>query len=405
MAYLSKLISKWMPEEAPRVKVDSRPRLSGIMDTLNATLSHGKATLLPKEFYDPKLRNIIETIGVEEWFSGYQESQEFRMVGIGGLVGDVVSRMVESVEQNKNNHVAEAKEEANCSSEIGEGSKNGIKFAMSGCHDTTIAGFLSGFGAFKNEPWPPFTSHIALELFRRQERARDETSKLERAFPEVPQIEKGKFQAASWLTSIFGSASRTAFQPPSAAQTMSRKPSPALSPEEKRSLEEYFVRLRYNDRPVTVPGCKAKGDHFPGDESLCTLVSLRNAHFLSLTINTHHRKLLSVSLIGLRQEAGRTRATPTWIGQPCLKALKKLVTDRLHLVWTSICQKELENCIFGPGCKSRLLTVACRHLCSVALASTSAGSRPVIEITFCHVHRLRLRSVIETVPKLFPKLL
>jgi hypothetical protein len=53
-------------------------RLSGIMDTINSTLAHGAETRLPKEFYDPKSLAIIEKIGVEEWFSGYQESQEYR---------------------------------------------------------------------------------------------------------------------------------------------------------------------------------------------------------------------------------------------------------------------------------------------------------------------------------------
>ena len=92
MEYLNKLISKWMPETSKRVAVDSHPRLSGIMDTINSTLAHGPETRLPKEFYDEKGRAIIDKIGVEEWFSGYQESREYRSVGIGGLMGDVVAR-------------------------------------------------------------------------------------------------------------------------------------------------------------------------------------------------------------------------------------------------------------------------------------------------------------------------
>lgn len=72
------------------------------MDTVNSTLAHGAETRLPKEFYDQKGRKIIEEIGVEEWFSGYQESTEYRALGIGGLMGDVVERMVGSVQQNMN---------------------------------------------------------------------------------------------------------------------------------------------------------------------------------------------------------------------------------------------------------------------------------------------------------------
>ncbi|KAK4946872.1 hypothetical protein LTR28_007726, partial [Elasticomyces elasticus] len=99
MAYLNTLISKWMPETSKRVAVDSHPRLSGIMDTVNATLAHGPATRLPAKFYDPKARAIIDKIGVEEWFSGYAESREYRALGVGALVGDVVSRMVGSAER------------------------------------------------------------------------------------------------------------------------------------------------------------------------------------------------------------------------------------------------------------------------------------------------------------------
>lgn len=69
MDYLTSLISKWMPEQndgSHRVAVDSHPRLSGIMDTVNSTLAHGSKTMLPEKFYDSKARNIIDRIGVEE---------------------------------------------------------------------------------------------------------------------------------------------------------------------------------------------------------------------------------------------------------------------------------------------------------------------------------------------------
>jgi acid phosphatase len=46
MDYVNKLISKWMPETSKRVAVDSHPRLSGIMDTINSTLAHGPEVCL-----------------------------------------------------------------------------------------------------------------------------------------------------------------------------------------------------------------------------------------------------------------------------------------------------------------------------------------------------------------------
>lgn len=69
MEYLSSLFSKWMPVQedgSHNVAVDSHPRLSGIFDTINSTLSHGPKTRLPSRFYDSKGRDIIDRIGVEE---------------------------------------------------------------------------------------------------------------------------------------------------------------------------------------------------------------------------------------------------------------------------------------------------------------------------------------------------
>ncbi|KAL8777173.1 MAG: hypothetical protein Q9213_007974 [Squamulea squamosa] len=164
MDYLSSLISKWMPD-AQRVAVDSHPRLSGIMDTVNSTLAHGPKTRLPSAFYDTRGREIIERIGTEEWFSGYKESQEYRKLGIGALVGDIVTRMVGKVEGSGSEGLLEV---AGVKGDLGKGrgGESGIKFAMSGCHDTTIAAVMSSLGVFDGEKWPHFTSHLAVELFK-----------------------------------------------------------------------------------------------------------------------------------------------------------------------------------------------------------------------------------------------
>lgn len=140
MEYLNKLMGKWMPDHSKRVAVDSHPRLSGIMDTINSTLAHGQGTRLPKEFYDEKARAIIDKIGVEEWFSGYSESQEYRAVGIGALAGDIVSRMVGHVERNGNDGLLEV---GGANGKLGEGrgGEKGAKFGLSGCHDTSKSVF------------------------------------------------------------------------------------------------------------------------------------------------------------------------------------------------------------------------------------------------------------------------
>ena len=231
MEYLNKIYSKWMPAEGPKLAVDSRPRLSGVMDTINATLAHGPETRLPKEFYDPKARRIIEQITVDEWFRGYKDSREYRTLGIGGLMGDVVARMVSSAER------AEQKQ-------------SGLKLGLSGCHDTTLAAILASLGAYETDAWPPFTSHIAIEMFRKSDAP---------AGKEAPAPAGRSFWAG-----LFSS---------SASAGIGRRPTEKLTPDERSKLEGYYVRLRYNDEPVTIPGCKLPGNHLEGDESFCTLVS------------------------------------------------------------------------------------------------------------------------------------
>jgi acid phosphatase len=230
------------------------------MDTVNATLAHGPATRLPKEFYDPKARAIIDKIGVEEWYAGYLESTEYRMLGVGSLAGDIVSRMMGSVERSRNDGLVEVGGE---DGHIipGRGGKKDIKLALSGCHDTTLAGLLSALGAFEGEKWPPFTSHIAFELFTDGKTSVD--------YPCDP-ILAPQPSSQGWLSSMFGLKSSINARP--SAGAIARKPLNELSKTQKNVLRGHYVRIRYNDKIMQVPGCKAEGKHLDGDTSFCTLV-------------------------------------------------------------------------------------------------------------------------------------
>ena len=271
MDYLNRLLSKWMPPSAPRVAVDSHPRLSGIMDTINSTLAHGPATRLPSEFYDEEGRAIIDRIGTEEWFSGYQESTEYRKLGIGALLGDVVSRMAGSVGRNGNDGMLEV---GGDDGKVGTGraGEKEIKFAMSGCHDTTLAAILASLGAFEGEKWPPYTSHIALELFRKSDPSiRKPSSETAQDRVSVPDTTTAK---QSWWSSHFGGTTATTKPKPPPSAGIARRPTSELTATEKATLKDYYVRIRYNDRVKTIPGCKPPGKHLEGDESFCTLVRL-----------------------------------------------------------------------------------------------------------------------------------
>ncbi|PHH71924.1 hypothetical protein CDD82_6270 [Ophiocordyceps australis] len=229
MEYLTRKLGKWMPDDSPKVAVDSRPRLSGVMDTINSTNAHGPQTKLPAEFYDSEVKRITERIAVEEWFAGYKESNEYRTLGIGALLGDIVFRMVGSTEHSASS-----------------GTQSPLRFALSGCHDTTLAAVLASLGAFETEAWPPFTSHIALELFRSTH-----------TFAVAP-----PFTTSSLWPSWLGGPSFN----------VGRKSTEQLTDAQKQTLHGYFVRVRYNDEPVVIPGCKPVGKHLDGDKSFCTLV-------------------------------------------------------------------------------------------------------------------------------------
>jgi acid phosphatase len=261
MKYLSKVLSKYMPNEA-KVAVDSHPRLSGIMDTINATDAHGPATKLPKDFYDPKARAIVDKIAVEEWFQGYTESTEYRTLGIGGLLGDVTSRMTGSVERSGADGLLEVGGE-NGRLGRGRGGETNIKFAMSGCHDTTLAAALVSLGAFENEKWPPFTSHIAFEMFRKKNSVA----------PVKPILPPAAPKTASWWSSLFGSA--TAKTDAAVPPGMARKPMSELTQSQRDELKDYYVRIRYNDKIMQVPGCKTPGKHLEGDTTFCTLEAFK----------------------------------------------------------------------------------------------------------------------------------
>jgi acid phosphatase len=262
MDYLNKLISKWMPERSKRVAVDSHPRLSGIMDTINSTLAHGPETRLPKEFYDPKGLAIIDKIGVEEWFSGYHESQEYRALGIGSLMGDLVSRMVDNAEMN-GNEGSKVKQ---------RGSEKAIKMSLSGSHDTTLAAILVSLGAFDGQPWPPYTSHIALELFRKQNFQQVQCQAKSDNESNIAVISRDTQEPQrSWFSGILSPGlGRKQDKSPI---VIGRTKVEDLSAIQKSKLDGYYVRIRYNDEVMKVPGCKSVGKHLDEDDSFCTLVS------------------------------------------------------------------------------------------------------------------------------------
>ncbi|CAM0142796.1 hypothetical protein VKS41_002640 [Umbelopsis sp. WA50703] len=101
-----------------------------------------------------------------------------------------------------------------------------LKMAIYSGHDTTVAPLLIILGVFDMK-WPPFSSSILFELFK----------------------EKAP-SSNSWFSSLW-----------------------------KQPVEQdYYVRVRYQDKIMKLPGCADHGKHHPsGDQSLCTLKAFREA--------------------------------------------------------------------------------------------------------------------------------
>lgn len=209
-----------MPNQAS-IAVDSDPRLHGIFDTVNATLAASDRRLrLPDGFYDAKARAIMNRILMEEEYAGYYENSEYRRLGIGPILGRVVQGMVRQIVDGN----AKGQRSQDVDGEVGLS-----KFSLYGCHDSTLAATLASLGVRKedgwDEDWPGYTSSLAVELFC-------------------------SFQPQKGICSEVDDAAA-----------------------DDNDLRGRYVRLRYNDVPIRIPGCRASRDHLEGDNSFCTLVS------------------------------------------------------------------------------------------------------------------------------------
>lgn len=151
--YADKAATEWNPILAGRttdilgkyvdspVKVNGNPRLSGLMDTINAT--RGNDLPMNSDLMDAEMLDTMHRAVVSEWFGGYLADETYRRLGAGRILRDFKDQIVERT-------------------------RGGVlKFALYGAHDTTLGAILASIGAFDGE-WPRFTSHIALETFEQQ---------------------------------------------------------------------------------------------------------------------------------------------------------------------------------------------------------------------------------------------
>ncbi|KAM0791655.1 hypothetical protein ACM66B_006091 [Microbotryomycetes sp. NB124-2] len=204
------LVRKYV--KAP-LRIDGKPAASSVLDTIYVARAHG--IRVPSEFQDPNVLRTLEAAVVHEWFDVYSNF-EFRKLAMGRLLGDLKAALVRKAQDP-----SEKSEKA--------------RLSLYACHDTSVGGILNALDAFDGR-WPPFTSHLAVELFRSASASSDTA------------------QSKSFFSSLLPSFLKPASQ------------------------QRHYVRLLFNAKPVFLPACKAEGNHLPGSEgAVCTLEAFSDA--------------------------------------------------------------------------------------------------------------------------------
>jgi len=144
---LDKKLSKYIGGNP--IRIDGKPRASGILDTVRAATAHG--IKVPPEFEEKPVIDLIERAVVHEWFAGYK-TEEVRRLGMGRLFADLSHKM-----RDRANTAMLSSDDA-----------EPPKILVHSTHDTALAALCSSLDVF-DERWPPFTASVTFELFTRQE--------------------------------------------------------------------------------------------------------------------------------------------------------------------------------------------------------------------------------------------
>ncbi|KAL1743996.1 histidine phosphatase superfamily [Schizophyllum fasciatum] len=144
LATLDKKLSKYT---GGPIRVDGRPRASGILDTIRAAAAHG--VKVPPEFEERAVGEVLERAVVAEWFS--DKTEEVRRLGLGRLLDDMSRKMARKAGAAQGGKKAEP---------------DPLKLLVHSTHDTALAGLLATLDVY-DEKWPAFTAAVSFELFRR----------------------------------------------------------------------------------------------------------------------------------------------------------------------------------------------------------------------------------------------
>ncbi|KAI0371258.1 phosphoglycerate mutase-like protein [Pilatotrama ljubarskyi] len=141
LAPLDKKLSKYIGGNP--IRLDGKPRASGILDTIRAAEAHG--VKIPPEFKEKGVLDVIEKAVVTEWFA--DRTEEVRRLGMGPLLSDLSQKMQAKAEK---------------------GDADPTKILIHSTHDTCLAGLSNTLDIF-DEKWPAFTAAITFELFKKRD--------------------------------------------------------------------------------------------------------------------------------------------------------------------------------------------------------------------------------------------
>ncbi|KAJ3234355.1 hypothetical protein HDU81_001463 [Chytriomyces hyalinus] len=156
--------------------------------------------------------------------AGDKDPRVFRL-GMGRVLGDICAVMSSrfdstQVERTVNDAAVAATIQTYVKDLVpAEAEMKDLKLAVFSGHDTTIAPLIASLGAYRGyvaEIWPPFGSHVVFEV-------------------------------------------------------VEHVPSKLASSHQQPSIDNHYVRVRYNSDPLKLPFCQGRGSHFSGDPSLCRL--------------------------------------------------------------------------------------------------------------------------------------
>jgi len=111
---------------------------------------------------------------------------------------------------------------------VRKGDDDPLKILVHSTHDTALAALCSTLDVF-DDKWPAFTASITFELFKHHKMVAD-----------------GKSDKQSFLGGL--TSQRT---------------------------EDYYVRMRYQNKNMYLPICSDEGKHLPGSPEFCTLSAFK----------------------------------------------------------------------------------------------------------------------------------